>query len=458
VVKNRRKSGDHYWVEANVTPIIEDGKPCGYMSVRLRPTRAQVSDAAALYARLTAEREAGRQTIRLHLGRVRRIGWRDLPGRVHRSTLTHRAGCALLAMVGGGLLPDLIGLSGQAAMITRAALLLAVGGTFLAWLHHGVTARIEAASRFASDLASCNLRTSIVRNHYNPLGALIARLWQIQINLRAVMGDVRTEVSGTVQAVAEIARGSADLSARTEAQACSLQQTAAAMEALSGTVKNNAATAQQVSVSSEVSAAAAARGRQALDDLAESIQAINASSGKVTDIIQVIEGIAFQTNILALNAAVEAARAGDQGRGFAVVATEVRMLAHRSAQAAKEIRVLLGDSARHAQSGAERMKHTRATIDEAVDAVHRVGSLIRQIAVATQEQANGIAQVNAAVTHLDGMTQQNAALVEQSSAAAALLARRGSTLEQSVHIFRMDAGAGNEASAMTARAPVAGPR
>lgn len=199
---------------------------------------------------------------------------------------------------------------------------------------------------------------------------------------------------------------------------------------LSSTVKSNASAAQEVSASSENTAEVPSRVGQALCELDASIQAINQSSSKVTDIIQVIEGIAFQTNILALNAAVEAARAGDQGRGFAVVATEVRMLAQRSAQAAKEIRELLGTSARHATDGVARMGHARATIDEALVSVTRVGALIRQIANATHEQAIGIARVDEAITHLDGVTQQNAAV--------ASLHQRSATLERSVDVFRMD--------------------
>ena len=438
VVKNRRKNGDNYWVEANVTPIMDQGKPCGYMSVRFKPSREQVRDAEALYVKVAAERDAGRHTFKLHRGRARRIGWRDLPGRLHRLTLTHRVGLAMLAMICFGMLPDVIGLTGLTGLLTRAILLLAAGGAMLGWLHRGVTASIDTAGRFAADLAACNLRSSIALDHYNPLGDLIRSLWQVQINLRAVMGDVRTEVRGTVHAAADIAKGSADLSARTEAQASSLQQTAASMEELSSTVKSNASAAQEVSASSEHTAEVASRGGQALCELDASIQAINQSSSKVTDIIQVIEGIAFQTNILALNAAVEAARAGDQGRGFAVVATEVRMLAQRSAQAAKEIRELLGTSAHHATDGVARMGHARATIDEALESVNRVGALIRQVANATHEQAIGIALVNEAITHLDGVTQQNAALVDESNAAVASLHQRSATLERSVDVFRMD--------------------
>ena len=433
VVKNRRKTGEYYWVEANVTPIMEDGKPCGYMSVRLKPSREQVAAAQAAYARLVEQRTHARPGIALHLGRLRRVGWRDLPQRLHRLTLTHRVGAGLAAMVAASVVAALLRLPA----IVGALLPALAGALLLAWLHVAVTLRLRGAERFAADLASCNLRTALRREQHGPVAAMSRSLWQIQVNLRAVMGDVRTEVAGTVDAAADIAQGSAQLASRTESQASSLQQTAASMEELSGTVQNNTQAASGVAASSEATTAASARSHAALADLAASIEAIDASSRRAAAIIAVIEGVAFQTNILALNAAIEAARAGEQGRGFAVVASEVRGLAQRSADAASEIRSLLDESSRHAGEGVERMTHARTTIDAALDSVHRVDALIRQIETATHEQAKGIAQVNEAVIHLDGVTQQNAALVDQSSAAAHALRRRSATLERSVDVFRM---------------------
>jgi aerotaxis receptor len=228
-----------------------------------------------------------------------------------------------------------------------------------------------------------------------------------------------------------------DLSARTEAQASSLEETAASMEQLSSTVKQTADTAARVSSQSARSTEVATQGGAAVHQVSQAMQAIDASSGKMRDIIGVIEGIAFQTNILALNAAVEAARAGEQGRGFAVVATEVRALAQRSAVAAKEIRDLIAQSSEQISSGYHQMTGAGRTIDEVVKSVREVGDLIQLIGSATKEQAIGIAQVNEAVTQLDTVTQQNAALVEESAASAAGLNTSAATLARSVQVFKL---------------------
>jgi len=437
IVKNRRKNGDHYWVEANVMPVVEGDKPVGYISVRFKPTREQVKAAEALYAKLAAERESGHVTLKLHAGRARRIGWRDLPGRLYRLTLFERAALATTGIVAAAMAPDLLGLAPTTALFARIGVLLGGGGALLAWFRLSLCAAIGDAERFARDLASCNLTTTISRDHLAPLAALVRNLWQVKINMRAVIGDVRSEVQGTTLSVAEIAKGSVDLSARTESQASSLQETAASMEELASTVTQNADAAKEVSKFSEQTAEVAARGGHAVAEVSGTIQAIEGSSRKVTEIIEVIESIAFQTNILALNAAVEAARAGEQGRGFAVVASEVRALAQLSASAAKEIREIIGTSVEQVADGAKRMDSAASTIGEAVAAVNRVSALIRQITHATAEQALGITQVNEAVNQLDGVTQQNAALVEQSVAATDALNQRIGTLVRSVQLFRM---------------------
>jgi aerotaxis receptor len=257
------------------------------------------------------------------------------------------------------------------------------------------------------------------------------------MNLRAAIGDVRFEIEEISQMTEEVSRSSQDLSARTEAQASSLETTASSMEQLASTVRQTADMAEQVSQQSALSTQVADRGGEAVQAVGASMQAIETSSKKVGEIIAVIEGIAFQTNILALNAAVEAARAGEQGRGFAVVATEVRSLAHRSSTAAKEIRELIGASVQQVANGSGQMRAAGQTMHEVVDSVGQVSALIQQISNATKEQSVGIAQVNQSVNQLDTATQQNAALSEESAAAATALNQSTATLRRSVEVFRL---------------------
>jgi aerotaxis receptor len=248
---------------------------------------------------------------------------------------------------------------------------------------------------------------------------------------------VRSEIRGFSRSAQEIAAGGMDLSARTESQASSLEETAASMEELSSTVKQTADTANLVAHQTQQSSAVATQGQQAIRAVGASMQAIEDSSRKVSEIISVIESIAFQTNILALNAAVEAARAGEQGRGFAVVASEVRALAQRSGNAAQEIRQLIGTSVDQVSQGARQMQDAASTIDGVVAEVEKVTELVLQINAATHEQSQGIAQVNEAITQLDSVTQQNAALVEQSAASAANLSQGTRTVEEAVGVFRL---------------------
>jgi aerotaxis receptor len=437
MVKNRRKDGSFYWVEANVTPIIHRGKPQGYMSVRTKPSRQKVASAEQLYARIRAERESGTHSFELHAGGVRRLGWRGLAGRLDRISFTQRYVLVLAAMVGVGLLPVLLGMEGLGARLLQVVLQLAGAAVMVMWFKHHVSDVIHEAEQFASDISGCNLGTHINADRSGPLGSLSRSLRQIQVNLRAVIGDVKTEINGFTRTAAEIAAGSLDLSARTESQASSLEETAASMEQLSSTVQQTADTARQVAQQGEQSNRVAMRGGQAVHQVGVAMQHISASSKKVQEIIGVIESIAFQTNILALNAAVEAARAGEQGRGFAVVASEVRALAQRSATAAREIRTLIAQSAEQIAAGSDQMDDAGRTIDEVVASVKEVGALIRQITNATQEQSLGISQVNEAVTQLDTVTQQNAALVEQSAASAEGLSGSSLSLARAVQIFHL---------------------
>ena len=437
IVKNRRKNGDHYWVVANVTPIMQGGKPKAYMSVRYKPTREQISAAEALYAKLHAQRESGRHTFKLHAGGVRGLGWRDGFGKLHRLTLTERLGIAIGILGGVTMAIEALHLSSMATLLVEAAWLVAGGAALLYWFHNQFTVCLDEVDRFSGDLAGCNLTTTMDPVHIGPFTSLARRLTQIQMNLHATIGDVRHEIEEITQMTADVSRSSQDLSARTEAQASSLETTASSMEQLASTVRQTADMTEQVSQQSAQSTQVAQRGGTAVQSVGASMQAIETSSKKVGEIIAVIEGIAFQTNILALNAAVEAARAGEQDRGFAVVATEVRSLAHRSSSAAKEIRDLIGASVHQVSEGANQMRAAGQTMQEVVTSVAQVSALIQQISSATKEQSIGIAQVNQSVNQLDSATQQNAALGEESAAAATALNQSTGTLRRAVDVFRL---------------------
>lgn len=437
LVKNRRKNGDHYWVLANVVPILRNGKPQGYMSVRTKPNRMQIQTAQGLYHTMRSASDADKLPFYIQGGEVRYKGLRGWGGRLQRMSLTQRLGIALVLMAGLGMVPQWFGLKGLAMVAAELGALTLGAGLVLAWFHRSFGTAITQAERFAHDIAGCNLTTTVSSDFAPPLNSLIQTLRQIQVNLCAVVGDVRLEIHKFGQTAAEVADGSMNLSERTESQASSLEETAASMEELSSTVKQTAHTATQMATESAKSTTVAATGSAAVHRVGVAMQAIQASSTKMRDIIAVIEGIAFQTNILALNAAVEAARAGEQGRGFAVVAAEVRALAQRSAAAAKEIHGLIAQSGEQIAEGTQQMTSAGNTIGEVVQSVQAVGELIQQISNATREQALGITQVNEAVTQLDTVTQQNAALVEESAAAAEGLKSGAVTLARSVQVFHL---------------------
>jgi len=375
--------------------------------------------------------------VYLKEGVVYQKGLRGIPARFSNLSMTIRLGLALVVMIAFGTLPELLDLQGALAVAVRLGALTLGALGVMAWFHQRFARAFSEAQRFANDLAGCNLTTQADGNFPPPMGALVRSLRQIQINLQAVVGDVRVEISNFTQAAEEIADGGTDLSDRTDAQARSLQDTASSMDKLSETVQRTAEVAAQVAGQSVRSTNVAQKGGAAVHQVGEIMSAIDASSAKVQEIIGVIEGIAFQTNILALNAAVEAARAGEQGRGFAVVATEVRALAQRSATAAKEIRELISHTTDQISDGTRQMVSAAGTIDEVVESVREVGQLIERISMATQEQEVGIGQVNQAVSQLESVTQQNAALVEQSAAATEGLNTSGVMLTRAAQVFQL---------------------
>jgi aerotaxis receptor len=437
VVKNRRKNGDHYWVVANVTPLMRDGKPIGYLSVRTKPTRAQIEAASGLYAAVNSVQDPGTLPVYLSGGELIAKGLAGIPGRLARANLSQRLGAGMVAVALVSPLPFLLDLQGFALLGAQLGL---VGGGCAAlwwWFHRAFSQAVDAASTFADALASCNLTTQAPSGFVPPFNALLRSLFQIQINLQAVVGDVRSQIDHFSQTSSEIAEGATNLSDRTESQASSLEETAASLGELSDAVREAASTVERIDQQSKQSNAAASASAQAVQRVDNAMQAIAQSSQRMTDIISTIEGIAFQTNLLALNAAVEAARAGEQGRGFAVVATEVRALAGRSASAAREIRALIAQSGQQITEGTQQMHSAGETVHHVARSVQEVGTLIAQFDHATHTQAQGIAQINEAVRHVDDMTQQNAALAEQSAAAAAGLKSGAVGLARAVQVFHL---------------------
>ncbi len=332
--------------------------------------------------------------------------------------------------------------SAMNASLTGASIVLAVASTGLIlvvvfWVMRSITTSLRDAVDMARRVADGDLGTTIVVDRHDETGRLLQALAEMQGALRGVVSDVRSSVKGIATAANEIAAGNADLSSRTEEQASSLEETASSMEELTSTVKQNAENARQANQLANGASKVAVRGGQVVSQVVETMGGITASSKKIADIIGVIDGIAFQTNILALNAAVEAARAGEQGRGFAVVASEVRSLAQRSAAAAKEIKALIEDSVGKVESGARLVDEAGKTMDEIVSSVQRVTDIMADIAAASQEQGSGIEQVNRAITQMDQVTQQNAALVGEASAAAESLKEQSVRLAQAVAVFRV---------------------
>ena len=291
----------------------------------------------------------------------------------------------------------------------------------------------------------------------NEMGQLAHSLRHMQGELARTVGEVRQGADAIHSGASEIAMGNNDLSSRTEQQAASLEETAASMEELTATVKQNAENARQASHLALSASETAQKGGKVVDNVVQTMRDITASSQKIADIISVIDGIAFQTNILALNAAVEAARAGEQGRGFAVVAGEVRNLAQRSAQAAREIKSLIEDSVNRVDLGSTLVESAGETMDEIVNAVTRVTDIMGEIASASDEQSRGIDQVGLAVAEMDRVTQQNASLVEESAAAAAALEEQASRLTQAVAVFRIQQSQTSSGREAVSAAPIPAP-
>ena len=330
------------------------------------------------------------------------------------------------------------------ALALRSLLAVVVVGTLIGsgltyWIINGITGPLRSAVKVARTVADGDLTSRIETGHKDEIGELLSALHQMNESLQNIVGRCRSGIETIASASGQIASGNLDLSARTEQQAASLEQTTASMEELTSTVKQNADNARQANQLAATASGVALEGGAVVSRVVVTMGSIHDSARKIVDIIAVIDGIAFQTNILALNAAIEAARAGEQGRGFAVVASEVRSLAQRSATAAKEIKALIGDSVEKVDAGSKLVTEAGSTMEQIVNSVKRVSDIMAEISAAGEAQSSGIEQVNQAIVQMDQVTQQNAALVEEAAAAAESLKEQTESLASVISVFKLDA-------------------
>ena len=426
VVKNRCKNGNHYWVDAFVSPMYEDGVITGYQSVRVKPKQEWVDRAAKLYKKVMAgksENDKRRSTISA-------VKLKKFPlGIAEKLTLAFiLALVPVLAFVGlvGGVSPLML----LAALPLSAV--IAYGAIRV------VMKPLLQMAKESKTVADNPLAQYIYTGLTDEVGQLMYALRFSQAKLRTAIGRVRESSDVLIKSASEIASGNADLSQRTEEQASSLEETASSMEEMTSSVNQSADNAHQANQLSSEAGSQAAQGGTVVKKAVVAMSEISTASKKIADIIGVIDEIAFQTNLLALNAAVEAARAGEQGRGFAVVAGEVRTLAGRSAEAAKEIKDLIQDSVVKVEQGTNLVNESGKTLEEIVNSVKKVTDIVSEISASSQEQASGISEVNTAVMQMDQMTQQNSALVEQSAAASLMMEEKTKVLAGLALQFRLE--------------------
>ena len=434
LVKNRRKDGDHYWVRANATPIEREGQVCGYISVRTKPRRDEIGAAEDLYRRFREGRARGLGFRKGLIVRTGALAWTSVFARMPVRWRI-RLACAMAALIAAGplVLLDLSAVQWGAG--AAAALLGALAACVM--LERQLAGPIAAILAHAQFGANSFQASNVHLPRIDEIGMLMRVVNQSVLNLRVPINDLARRARVLDRSSGEISQASGDLSSRTEAQASALEQTAASMQQLGATVKQNADNAQQANLLAKSASEVAAKGGQAVSRVVGTMKDISSASRRIADIIGVIDGIAFQTNILALNAAVEAARAGEQGRGFAVVASEVRSLAQRSAEAAKEIKSLITASTEQVEQGSALVDAAGTTMQEVVSSIRRVTDLMGEISAASAEQSSGVSQVGDAVVQMDQGTQQNASLVEEMGAAAIALKQQAQDLLDTVNAFKI---------------------
>ncbi len=463
LVKNRCKNGDHYWVEATAAPLIKNGQMVGYTSVRVKPSRDKVNAAEAAYKAIKNGDKSilireGVVVKKSSLGSLNFLSLMSIATKVSGFTIV--MAILLIASVVLSFSGAAKDNAGIIATLNLASLILA--GIFGVTLYGSVITPLRQLAGHIQTMSSGDLSADIVAQGNNELTDVTQALRVLQTNVKLLIGQIKQTTGHLNNGAGEIAQGNFDLSSRTESQASSLEETASSMEELTSTVKQNADNSREASQLVVSAASVAEKGGVAVANVVTTMGAIKSSSSKISDIIGVIDGIAFQTNILALNAAVEAARAGEQGRGFAVVASEVRNLAQRSANAAKEIKVLINDSVSQVEVGAKLVDEAGSTMGEIVSGVKRAAEIMHEITAASQEQSAGIDQINQAVVQMDDMTQQNAGLVEEAAASAESLKQQANALTDLVNSFTLvrsgSAGAMRSVSPIKRAAAVAVPR
>lgn len=450
-VKNRRKNGDHYWVMANAVPMLEQGKVVGFMSFRTELSRAEIEAAEKLYAKMRQDKLAGKLRMSFKDGMPRGTSWSSrITTRIKQSPLaiSLMALSITVAEVVGGI-GIWAGANDQGALGLAGVGALGIGlGLFAQnWLARPLT----HLAKVSTQLAGGNLTHKVMQTRYDEIGKIQAALRQMTLSLQSVVKDTREQSGKVLNSSAIIAQGNMELAQRTESQASSLEETAAAMTQITATVQNSTTSAANAGQFTKQVLQAAERSNEAVGEVTQSMNEIHASSVKISDITTIIDGIAFQTNLLALNAAVEAARAGDAGRGFAVVAAEVRSLAQRSADAAKEIKGLINGTAERVREGMSRVSRASAAMAEAVDGVRKSHQFIEEISLSSSEQLEGALQVQEALQNLEGITQQNAALVQEVSLTSQSMERLAESAQETLNMFRLTAGAHHMADAVELR-------
>ena len=442
LVMNRRKNGDHYWVRGNVTPTIEGGQVVGYTSIRRGATRSEVEAASEAYRLI---REGRGNHLGLDRGNLVRRGPAGWLARLQTSSMRFRLGLikliAVLMVTGNTVSGVTKYLEGGAGLEMLAEGVMAVlGGLLLVMTHRAgrvLLRGLEASADYMAQLAAGNLDVRLSHSGISEIALLMRFQDALRKSMRGISIDVNNSVDSLAVAVDDIARGNEELSSRTEQQAASLQQTAASMEELTATVQQNAGNARHASQLASDASSSVRESGEVMGRVVGTMSQITTTSRKMTEIINVIDSIAFQTNILALNASVEAARAGEQGRGFAVVASEVRNLASRSAEASKEIRGLIVSSSQQIDEGAQLVQRAEQSIEGVVAAVTKVNDIMGEIAAASDEQSSGIAQVNQAVAQMDDVTQRNAGLVQSAAKASADLEGHLTNALRTMGVFKL---------------------